>query len=89
MTLLSFGKYSTGAVQRDINEMPSDYLHWLMETDWFEDKFPEHHEEVESVLSERDAQGGHWDKWEEEIDFEGFGADIFEGGGKGEGGGLF
>ncbi len=49
MTLLSFGKYSTGAVQRDINEMPSDYLHWLMETDWFEDKFPEHHEEVESA----------------------------------------
>ncbi len=67
MTIMPFGKYTEGPNQREVDACPSDYLQWLLEQEWFEDKWPELKEEVAGVMDEREVQGTHWDKWEEEL----------------------
>ena len=66
--ILQFGKFGPGADPREISEIPSDYLQWLREEEWFEEKYPEESDELESVMLERDGPDGqeHWHEYEEE-----------------------
>jgi len=54
MSILPFGNHKG----QDIESIPSDYLKWLLESDWFDKKYPELVEEVEDELKYRDD----WDK---------------------------
>ena len=54
--ILSFGKH----VNEDIREIPSDYLQWLMEQDWFEEKFDNIRQRVEEELKIRERSYGHF-----------------------------
>jgi uncharacterized protein (DUF3820 family) len=49
MSILSFGNYKG----HEIENVPSDYLIWLLESDWFDKKYPELVEEVEAELQYR------------------------------------
>jgi len=54
MSILPFGNYKG----KDIEDIPTDYLKWLLETDWFDKKYPELVDEIETELKYRDD----WDK---------------------------
>ena len=46
---LSFGKYGPGADRRPVSRIPSSYLRYLLESDWFE---REHEDLVETLEGE-------------------------------------
>ena len=68
---MPFGKYSKGTDIRELHKCPSDYIIWLQEQEWFEEKFPELSEEAKGIMAEREASGTHWNKWEEDMDLTG------------------
>jgi uncharacterized protein (DUF3820 family) len=45
---------------KTLNEIPSDYLEWLIRQDWFEDKYPDLLESTEGELDWRDQFGRHF-----------------------------
>ena len=53
---LPFGKYR----DIEIEEVPSDYLRWLVLQDWFENRYPELLKEAEEELSFRDINMSHF-----------------------------
>ena len=64
-----FGKFGVKGERREVDRIPSDYLRWVLEQPWVEEKHGvELIEEIESVMAERDAQGTHWHEYEEEAD---------------------
>jgi len=65
MTIWPIGHTYDG---REISDLPSDYMQWALEQPWFEDRFPDLHEEVTNVMTERTRQDTHWDRWEEDMD---------------------
>ena len=54
--IMPFGKY----VDQDIREIPSDYLSWLVDEDWFEEKFEDLYQRIEEELKIRDRSYGHF-----------------------------
>ncbi len=56
MSVLSFGKFK----DQDIESVPSSYLRYLLESDWFEDKYTELVKEVENELGYRDDWRKHF-----------------------------
>lgn len=59
MSKLSFGRYSrNGGV--DIMFINSGYLKWLMDEDWFPDKYPNDFNAVEEELNRRDYEHDHF-----------------------------
>ena len=54
--ILPFGKY----VNREVREVPSDYLEWLMDEDWFCDQYEELAAEVEDELDVRTRSYAHF-----------------------------
>ena len=54
--IMPFGKY----VNKEVEEIFSDYLEWLMEEDWFLEKFEELAEEVEGELETRTKSYAHF-----------------------------
>lgn len=64
---IPFGKFSpNGADPRELKEIPTDYLQWVLEQDWVEDRYGEELvEEIELVLAERDSMDTHWHEYEE------------------------
>ena len=64
---MPFGKFGTGSADpRDVKDVPSDYLTWLLEQDWLEEKYGEELvEEIELVMAERDELDTHWHEYEE------------------------
>lgn len=63
--IMTFGKYRG----RDISDLPSDYLRYLGEKDWFETKYPMLLKSFNEELLERDHDGSHffgclkWDRY--------------------------
>jgi uncharacterized protein (DUF3820 family) len=58
---MPFGNYNGW----DIEEIPSDYLQWLTDQDWFGEKFEELYEEVEEEMETRERSCAHFYSWEE------------------------
>ena len=58
MAKLCFGKY----VNISIDFINSGYLKWLVDEDWFDEKYPEHAEAVEDELNKRDHEQSHFYK---------------------------
>lgn len=56
MSTLTFGNYNG----QDIESVPSDYLKWLLESDWFEKKYPELVEEIDTELAYRTDWNKHF-----------------------------
>ena len=52
---LSFGKHEG----EDIEDIPSDYLRWLLETEWFDKKHVDMVEPIETELEFRDRFDKH------------------------------
>jgi uncharacterized protein (DUF3820 family) len=67
MTQMPFGRYSKGTDIRELDACPSDYIIWMQEQEWFEEKFPQLAEEATEIMAEREESGTHWNKWEEEM----------------------
>ena len=66
---MPFGKF--GPAQGDhraVEEIPSDYLKWLMDQDWAYEKFPDLMSEVEDIYAARERGDAHWHENEEEAD---------------------
>ena len=61
--IFPFGKHSG----KEVEEVPSDYLWWLMEQEWFEtDRWYELYVEVEDELEVRDRSDAHfYEEWKE------------------------
>ncbi len=78
MTQIPFGKYSKGSDIRELDKIPSDYFVWLQQEEWFEENWPEVAEQVEEIMAERESNGTHWNKWEEEMNM----SDVIYGKGK-------
>ena len=53
---LPFGKYKNISLEL----IPSGYLKWLLEQDWFEEKFSDEFTAVEEVMSTRDYEQSHF-----------------------------
>jgi len=46
---------------KEVEEVPSDYLHWLIEQDWMEkERLEELYEAIEYELDVRDRSDGHF-----------------------------
>jgi len=54
--VIPFGKY----IGKDIRELPSNYLTWLMEQDWFEEKFEDLYFSAEEEIKTRDRSYAHF-----------------------------
>ena len=54
--ILHFGKFKG----LDIEDIPSDYLKYLVESDWFEDKYPDFVKPIEDELAFRDRWNSHF-----------------------------
>lgn len=62
---LSFGKYGPGADHVPLSRIPSSYLRWLLELDWFERE----HEDLIETLQEELAWRTQFDShFEDEAD---------------------
>lgn len=60
---MGFGKFS----DREVAEVPSDYLLWLQEEGWVSARYgSELAEEIEEVMHRRDVEDRHWHEYEEE-----------------------
>ena len=55
-TILHFGKFAG----KDIEDVPSDYLKYLVGSDWFEPKYPKLMEPIEDELEFRDNWKTHF-----------------------------
>jgi len=51
---IPFGKY----IGKEIEETPDDYLTWLLESSWFDKKYPKYIKPIEDELAYRER----WDK---------------------------
>ncbi len=58
---MPFGKYGPGADHRVIGTVPSSYLRWCLESDWFEEKYPHLVEPFEEELAWRDEWDEHFE----------------------------
>lgn len=56
MSVLFFGKYKG----QDIESVPSVYLMYLLESDWFEEKYPEFVKEIDEEIGYRDDWSKHF-----------------------------
>lgn len=56
MAKLSFGKYKNISIEF----VNSSYLKWLLESDWFEDQYPEDFEAVEEEWNTRNYEQSHF-----------------------------
>ena len=52
-TTIPFGKYKG----EQITEIPDEYLEWLLDQDWFKDKFKSHYDTITAELTTRQEQG--------------------------------
>lgn len=60
--IIPFGKHRG----REVEEVPSDYLRWLMEQEWFEsERWEELYVEVEDELETRERSYAHFYEYEE------------------------
>ena len=57
---IPFGKYGPNGLNKEISEIPSGYLWWLMGEEWFEEKYPTIFEAVEYEIEVRDRSGAHF-----------------------------
>ena len=64
---MPFGKFAPNSADpREVKSIPSDYLQWVLEQDWVEERYGEELvEEIELVLAERDREDKHWHEYEE------------------------
>lgn len=57
MSILPIGKQYRG---KEIEDVPSDFLRWLLEQDWFLDKYPELADEINEELQWRTDWSKHF-----------------------------
>lgn len=55
-TILSFGKH----IGKDIEDVPSNYLEWVVQQNWFQDAHEELVTSIESELSYRTDHSQHF-----------------------------
>jgi len=60
---MPFGKYQG----KEIEDIPSDYLRWLMDQDWFGEKFEDLFEEVEDEWDIRERSHAHFYSWDSRV----------------------
>jgi hypothetical protein len=56
MSILTFGTHK----DKDIEDVPSSYLRYLLESNWFDEKYPELVKEVEEELGYRSDFNKHF-----------------------------
>ena len=54
--VMPFGKH----VDEDIREVPSDYFEWLLDEDWFEEKFEKLCQRIKEEMETRTRSYGHF-----------------------------
>lgn len=64
--LLTFGKYKGETIDSD--EVPMSYLAWLLEQDWFRNKYGSIYDMVEQELERREDEGQSIDEYEDRWD---------------------
>ena len=56
MSIIFFGKYKG----KDIEDVPSSYLKYLLESDWFDKKYPDLVKEMDKELKYRNDWNKHF-----------------------------
>ena len=58
MAIIPFGKYRG----EEIEDIPSSYLRFLLNEEWFEERFEDLYDEVSDVYDYRDRHDLHWEE---------------------------